>query len=670
MRFSLWQGSREILVFDRMRLVRFDSIEEAAEFLLQYARQPENLQALRNALAADPQYAFAANGDEATVIVRAADLLVAGRLQMIDDPNGMMPWSWVFPATPSMPVEYKSAEAEPTEALSDETETEEKESEEEDVKPEPVIPPEYPALAKREGDAIRETTDHYNFKLDLLRYVGLGAIPEAEVPEVAKSAAYSMANHVVDSSKGIAGTLLPLANLEDILPSESEVALEARAVASSMNLPLNKAALQFSEQLLSLSNTDDVSLPETEVGAETRDVAASMGEPFKRIAGGFADQLRALSDKSDLLIPDSEVATAAVEMAAAVGRPLTKLAEGMAEELRKMLGLSGEPQASEVSAMFQMISEDQSSSFVESAKGFAASLAAKLLGTSDDEAAQKEKEVKTLQFSLQDVNSQPLRGERFCVEFPDGHKEYGALDRDGSATLNDVGDEGPFMLSFPGVTSPWKLASGPDPEMTIHTVASGDYLSKIAKNYNLDSWVQLYEHPANASFRALRPNPNQILPGDQIFIPGQNEMVCEVQAGKDNRCRIINPLKSSGGVDDRVVITYTFQKGNEIGAIGAAHEGVDWRSDIYEHPRNAALRKKRTNPYSLKPGDVLFIPVPDEPFIRYVVQDGDSLSKIAAAYGKNWEEDIYLNEKNADFKASHPNPNLIQPGDVIYIPRG
>lgn len=57
--------------------------------------------------------------------------------------------------------------------------------------------------------------------------------------------------------------------------------------------------------------------------------------------------------------------------------------------------------------------------------------------------------------------------------------------------------------------------------MTIHVVKSGETLSGIAKKFGLKSWQELYNHPSNSAFRAKRPNPNLIYPGDQVLIPGK-----------------------------------------------------------------------------------------------------------------------------------------------------
>ncbi len=47
----------------------------------------------------------------------------------------------------------------------------------------------------------------------------------------------------------------------------------------------------------------------------------------------------------------------------------------------------------------------------------------------------------------------------------------------------------------------------------------------------------------------------------------------------------------------------------------------------------------------------------------YVVQSGDSLSKIASLYGTSWDA-IYQSNRTT----IGPNPNLIRPGQRLYIP--
>ena len=57
--------------------------------------------------------------------------------------------------------------------------------------------------------------------------------------------------------------------------------------------------------------------------------------------------------------------------------------------------------------------------------------------------------------------------------------------------------------------------------MATYTVQRGDNLNKIAKKFGVKSWRDLYNHPRNAGFRQKRPNPNIILPGDVMYVPGK-----------------------------------------------------------------------------------------------------------------------------------------------------
>lgn len=52
-----------------------------------------------------------------------------------------------------------------------------------------------------------------------------------------------------------------------------------------------------------------------------------------------------------------------------------------------------------------------------------------------------------------------------------------------------------------------------------YTVKQGDYLSKIAQNHGFGDWKIIYAHPKNKAYKEKRPDPNVILPGDEIYIP-------------------------------------------------------------------------------------------------------------------------------------------------------
>jgi N-acetylmuramoyl-L-alanine amidase len=52
----------------------------------------------------------------------------------------------------------------------------------------------------------------------------------------------------------------------------------------------------------------------------------------------------------------------------------------------------------------------------------------------------------------------------------------------------------------------------------------------------------------------------------------------------------------------------------------------------------------------------------------YTVKQGDCLASIAAQFGFKSYHSIYDHPQNADFQKKRRNPNLICPGDILYIP--
>jgi LysM repeat protein len=70
-----------------------------------------------------------------------------------------------------------------------------------------------------------------------------------------------------------------------------------------------------------------------------------------------------------------------------------------------------------------------------------------------------------------------------------------------------------------------------------------------------------------------------------------------------------------------------------------------------------------TAPYTIYVGQVLTIPMSNPmptPMQQHVVQQGETLSSIAAQYGTTWQAIAQLNNIK--------NPNVIFPGMVLKIP--
>ncbi|MFN0137603.1 MAG: LysM peptidoglycan-binding domain-containing protein [Phycisphaerae bacterium] len=62
------------------------------------------------------------------------------------------------------------------------------------------------------------------------------------------------------------------------------------------------------------------------------------------------------------------------------------------------------------------------------------------------------------------------------------------------------------------------------PANGIHTVVPGDTVSSVAATYGFTDWeAKVWNAAENAELKAERPNPNTLVPGDEIFIPELTE---------------------------------------------------------------------------------------------------------------------------------------------------
>ncbi len=85
--------------------------------------------------------------------------------------------------------------------------------------------------------------------------------------------------------------------------------------------------------------------------------------------------------------------------------------------------------------------------------------------------------------------------------------------------------------------------------MGTYTVKQGDSLSQIARLHGIPDWRQLYNDPQNAAFRAKRPNPNSIQPGDTINVPGSGSQASASSSAPTGASPIAGPT------DDWIVVS-------------------------------------------------------------------------------------------------------------------
>jgi hypothetical protein len=96
---------------------------------------------------------------------------------------------------------------------------------------------------------------------------------------------------------------------------------------------------------------------------------------------------------------------------------------------------------------------------------------------------------------------------------------------------------------------------------TNYTVVQGDCLSSIAAAQGFRDWHTIYNDPANADFRDLRPDPNAILPGDVLVIPDKTTSSFRAATGQAVSYTVKSSPQTSLCVrfDDAGDLNYTVQ---------------------------------------------------------------------------------------------------------------
>jgi hypothetical protein len=77
----------------------------------------------------------------------------------------------------------------------------------------------------------------------------------------------------------------------------------------------------------------------------------------------------------------------------------------------------------------------------------------------------------------------------------------------------------------------------------VHVVQQGECLTAIAARYGFADGKAIYDAPENAGYRKLRPDPNVILPGDEITIPDRKPKVLTLATGKRHKIVITLPRR-------------------------------------------------------------------------------------------------------------------------------
>jgi len=116
------------------------------------------------------------------------------------------------------------------------------------------------------------------------------------------------------------------------------------------------------------------------------------------------------------------------------------------------------------------------------------------------------------------------------------------------------------------------------------------------------------------------------------------------------------------------MLIHTVVQGEHIPGIAAQHGFRDFRA-IWNHPRNAALKQERKNPNVLFPGDQVFIPDREQ---REELRPVDARHRfVLAAQGLQLRVKVVdlrdrAVDRSAFFRTGNGNANLIVPTNEVY----
>ncbi len=323
MRFVLRLGTREVLVCTRDRFKRFDSTDEAATFLTRYALEMGNFRSLRAALSTSPGYAPLLKLNQPTLILKVAEMLVDGRLNLLPDADGMPPWSWTFPMTPSAPWADAGADIGPNALAGEDEEIDETEEEPVDVKPEPVIPPEFPRLAKEEAEALAYEAKKYGFEVDLLRHVDTDYPPDSELAKEFNRLASTQGQALEEAVTGNEPLLDKLSAADNSVPAHTQLGEQFGDVSKEQGKQvktLSEKIGDFLRAILSGAGPDDPRI--SELAAALRDAHEGQGKNVQGLT-------QTVNQLLGMLAPDEP-------------KPITRPESGVSDSLRNLHGEHGD----------------------------------------------------------------------------------------------------------------------------------------------------------------------------------------------------------------------------------------------------------------------------------------------------------------------------------------
>jgi hypothetical protein len=152
--------------------------------------------------------------------------------------------------------------------------------------------------------------------------------------------------------------------------------------------------------------------------------------------------------------------------------------------------------------------------------------------------------------SLVDQEGRPVPGEPFLVEFPGGALKRGVTGGDGTVKVPGS-KEGTAKVTFTRLDpAAWGKAGEKKRQPSSsavatkrHVVRQGECLASIARRHGASETMRVYQDPANAGLRKLRPNPHVLNPGDVVAVPQAKPKTVDCQTRQTHQFVVTLPKR-------------------------------------------------------------------------------------------------------------------------------
>jgi len=71
--------------------------------------------------------------------------------------------------------------------------------------------------------------------------------------------------------------------------------------------------------------------------------------------------------------------------------------------------------------------------------------------------------------------------------------------------------------------------------MPWHTIKPGEWMRQIAHQHGFTDWESIFQLPENQPLRDAKRDPNQLLPGERVFLPERKRKTAEIAAGASHK---------------------------------------------------------------------------------------------------------------------------------------